>query len=436
MARMETRERRDCKDIAHERETRRSFALGVFNGAAFNFAEALIDPQLVLTWFVSQLTSSNLLIGLVAPLGEACWFLPQIFVSTRIQRMRRKMPSYVLAAVIRTVVWILLTLTVWLVDSPQLLLVGFFVLYIAARLSAGLAGLAFLDVVAKTIPARRRGSFFTTRLLFGSILGLGGGWIVKTILHHPALPFPHDHALLFTLYCGLMIPGLISFILIREPPGVVVAEQVTVGEQLRRAWLLLQQDHVYRRYMLARISLVLANVAVPFYGIYAKDVLGAPEWMVGVYLAARTGALLFSNLPWGRLSDRRGNRIVMRLLGLGNGLTTLLALVLVGLVAFFRPQGSWLPYLALPLFFLNGAVRPANMLSGSNFLLELVPEAERSLYLGFSNTLMSFVTLTSGLGGLLVDSLGFGGLFAVSLGLCLAGYVFATGLPEPRESSG
>ena len=259
---------------------------------------------------------------------------------------------------------------------------------------------------------------------------------MKTVLHHPALPFPHDHALLFTLYCGLMIPGLISFILIREPPGAVVAEQVTVGEQLRRAWLLLQQDHVYRRYMLARISLVLANVAVPFYGIYAKDVLGAPEWMVGVYLAARTGVLLFSNLPWGRLSDRRGNRIVMRLLGLGNGLTTLLALVLVGLVAFFRPQGSWLPYLALPLFFLNGAVRPANMLSGSNFLLELVPEAERSLYLGFSNTLMSFVTLTSGLGGLLVDSLGFGGLFAASLGLCLAGYVFATGLPEPRESSG
>jgi len=55
-----------------QREVRRSFALGVFNGAVFRLAEALIDPPLVLTWFVSQLTTSNLLTGLVAPLGNAC----------------------------------------------------------------------------------------------------------------------------------------------------------------------------------------------------------------------------------------------------------------------------------------------------------------------------------------------------------------------------
>lgn len=59
-----------------EAEVRRSFALNVVNGAAFNFAEKLIDPPLVLAWFVSQLTSSNLLIGLVAPLGDAGWLLP------------------------------------------------------------------------------------------------------------------------------------------------------------------------------------------------------------------------------------------------------------------------------------------------------------------------------------------------------------------------
>jgi hypothetical protein len=43
--------------VVPEREVRRSFVLGVFNGAAFRFAEALIDPPLVLTWFVSQFSS-------------------------------------------------------------------------------------------------------------------------------------------------------------------------------------------------------------------------------------------------------------------------------------------------------------------------------------------------------------------------------------------
>ena len=423
-------------DVIPEHEVRRSFALGVFNGTAFRFAEALIDPPLVLTWFVSQLTTSNLLIGLVAPMGDAGWFLPQIFVSARLQRMQRKMPSYIIVAVIRTVAWLLLATAVWLVDDPIILLVGFFVLYAIARLSAGLGGLTFFDVVAKTIPARRRGRFFAWRQLLGGLLGLGGGWVVKMLLNHPALPFPRGHAVLFLLYCAVMAPALAAFALIREPPGPVVAEPVTLGGQLRRAGRLWRTDRAYRRYIAARLSLAMANVALPFYGIYAKNVLGAPEGMVGVYVVARVGALLLSNLLWGRLSDERGNRLVMRLMSLGSGLAALSALALVGMVGLLRPQGAWLPYLALPLFFLDGAVRPAQILTGSNFLLELIPGAERPLYLGLSNTLMGVVVLISGLGGLVVDFFGFAGLFAVSLGLCLAGYVFASGLPEPREMEG
>jgi MFS family permease len=419
-----------------QREIRRSFALGVSNGAIFQFAEALIDPPLVLTWFVSQLTSSNLLIGLVAPMGDAGWSLPQIFVSARVQRMRRKMPSYMAAAVVRTVAWLLLTAAVWFLDNPLVLLVAFFVMYAVARVASGLGGLAFFDVVAKTIPARRRGSFFAWRQFLGGLLGLGGGWTVKIILNHPSLPFPRGHAFLFLLYCFVMILGMVALIMVREPPGVAVAGSVTVGEQLRRAGQLLRTDRVFRRYMAARLTLALATVALPFYGIYAKTVLAAPVGMVGIYVATRAGAMLLSNLAWGRLSDRRGNQLVMRLVGLGNAATALLALALVGGVEILKPQGGWLPYLALPLFFLDGAVWPAQALVGSNFLLELAPDAERPLYLGFSNTLVGVAVLVAGLGGLLVDAIGFAGLFTVTLCLGLIAHVLAIGLPEPRAMQG
>ena len=417
-----------------EREVRRSFVLGILNGTAFGFAEALIDPPVVLTWFVSQLTSSNLLIGLVAPLGNAGWFLPQIFVSTRIQRMRRTMPAYVASAVIRTVAWLLVAAAVWMVDDPTLLLISFFALYSIARVSSGLGGLSFFDVIAKTVPARRRGSFFAWRQLVGGVLGLGGGWIVKTILNSPALPFPDGHAFLFLIYCVGMALGMLAFALVREPPGVVSAGPVTMDDQLRRSRRLVQADPVYRRYMAARVALGLTSVALPFYGVYAKNVLGASGGMAGIYVAARIGGTLIFNLPWGRLSDRRGNQLVMRLLSLGSGATALLALGLVGLIGLVQPQGSWLPYVALPIFFLDGAVRPAHIMVGSNFLLELAPEGERSLYLGLSNTLLGVVVLISGLGGLVVDAFGFAGVFALSIGLSVVAYVFASGLPEPREN--
>lgn len=413
-----------------QREIRRSFILGVVNGALFEFAERLIDPPLVLTWFVSRLTSSNLLVGLVAPLGDAGWFLPQVFIAGIVQRMPRKMLSYTLASVVRAIAWFLVAAAVWLVDDPTLLLVAFFTLYGVARLAAGLGGLGFFEVVAKTIPANRRGSFFAWRLLTGGILGLGAGVVTREVLNRFA--FPHGHALLFVIYDAVIIPAMLAFIIIREPPGAAAPQAPTLRQQLRRAGQLLRTDAVFRRYMGTRTALGLAGIALPFYGVYARNVLGAPEGMVGIYVAVRVGAGLLANLPWGSVGDRKGNRLVTLWLSLGNAFTALLALVLAGWVAVSPSRGPWLPYLALPLFFLNGALTPASMLVGSNFLLELVPEAERPLYLGLSNTLIGIIVLISGFGGLVVDLLGYSGLFALSALLCLLAWWWARGLPEPR----
>ncbi|MBO9370345.1 MAG: MFS transporter [Chloroflexi bacterium] len=413
-----------------QREVRRSFILGVVNGALFEFAERLIDPPLVLTWFVSRLTSSNLLIGLVAPLGDAGWFLPQVFIAGLVQRMPRKMLSYTLSAVVRVLSWLLVAAAVWLVDDPTLLLVAFFILYGVARLAAGLGGLGFFEVVAKTIPPNRRGGFFAWRLLTGGLLGLGAGAVTREVLNR--LAFPHGHALLFAVYTAVVTPAMLAFILIREPPGTAVPTAPTLKQQLRRAGQFLRTDAVFRRYMGMRTALGLAGIALPFYGVYARHVLGAPEGMVGIYVAVRVAAGLVANLPWGSVGDRRGNRLVTLWFSLGNALTALLALGLVGWVAVSPYRGPWLPYLAIPLFLLNGALAPAGMLVGSNFLLELVPEADRPLYLGLSNTLIGIVVLISGFGGLVVDLLGYAGLFALSALLCLLAWWWSRGLPELR----
>ncbi|MCX7680804.1 MAG: MFS transporter [Anaerolineae bacterium] len=416
-----------------EREIRRAFALGVFNGAVFQFGESLIDPSVVLTWFVSRLTASNVLIGLVAPLGDAGWFLPQLFFSGLVQRMERKMPVYRLFVFVRVATWAVLAAMVWLVEEPHLLLAMFFFLYAIARLASGPSGLAFFDIVARAIPPQRRGSFFGWRQLLGGILGLGGGWVVRRVLNCPSLPFPHGHATLFGLYTLALTLALGSFTFVREPPGQ--AQSWPGNAQRRLAWAvhILVGNGAYRNYLLARTALILAGAAVPFYTVYARNVLGAAEGMAGVYVSARLAAQLLSNLPWGRLGDQRGNRLVMKLLASGSALTPVLALVLMGTVAAFRPQGAWLPYLALPIFLMDGLMRPAHMLAGSNFLLEMAPERERPLYLGLSNSLLGVVILLSGFGGLVVDWAGFAGLFALSAALSITGYLLVLRLPEPRE---
>lgn len=432
IARDAPRDEAPSQDTISGREARRSFVLGVINGTVWRFAESLIDPPLVLTWFASQLTSSNVLIGLVSPVSYAGYMLPQMFVSARVQRMRLKMPMYVVGAVVRFLAWLLLVTVVWMVDDPRLLLLGFFTFFPLSRTAAGLSGLSFFDIIGKTIPAHRRGAFFAWRQLIGGALGLLGGWIVNAVLARPSLPFPRGHAVLFLCYALLMVISTGSFIAIREPPGVARDEPVTLAEQLRRGRQLLRQDSVFRRYIGTHVCLSLTSIAAPFFGLYAKNGLGAPDGMVGLYVTIRAAALLAFNLPWGFVSDRKGNRLVLRLMTLGNILATSLALVLVAAVSFLQLRGPWLPYLAIPIFFLSGAMVPAQMLVGSNFLLELVPENGRSLYMGVSNTLIGIAMVLSGLGGGLADLFGFAGVFGTTLVLLVIAYLLAIRLPEPR----
>jgi MFS family permease len=236
------------------------------------------------------------------------------------------------------------------------------------------------------------------------------------------------------LYGVVLATGNGAFLFVKEPASKIGVTPSTLREQFQRGWHFLVQDLIYRRYIIAQMLLQLAGIALPFYAVYAKSVLNAPEGMVGVYVFVRVGALLFSNVIWGPLSDRRGNRLVMMTLCAGHVVTQALALCLVLLLGVWQPGDNWLPYLAFPLFFMSGALQPAQIIVGGNFLMELVSEAERALYLGLFNTLLGIVILISGLGGIVVDHLGFVGVFGLAMGFALLAYVLTAKLPEPRET--
>jgi MFS family permease len=407
-----------------DREEKRSFILNVVNGTLFNFAERLIDPPLVLTWFVSQLTRSNLLTGLVAPLGDAGWYLPQIFVSTYVQRMERKMPSYTFTAGIRLAAWLLLALAVFFVDNPMALLGAFFSLYLLARLVSGVAGIAFFEVTAKTISPHRLGSLFAWRLLLGGLLGISAGWIVNEVLSHSGFPFPKNFALLFALYCLITGPAMAAFIAIREPPGQANPNPITIKEQWRRAGLLLKEDKPFFLFILSQVCLTLAGASVPFFTVYATKVLGATSGLLGLYLSLRIASQLASNLPWGRLTDRFGERLILIIYSLGNAITILLALGMA-----FWPKNSLSPYLMALVFSLQGAFLPAGAIVSASYPLKLSPESERPLYIGLYNTVIGVAMLLAGLGGLVVDLVGFVPLFSLSFLFCLASYFLAQRLP-------
>jgi MFS family permease len=417
------------------RQQHHNFILGVLNGAFVQPANAFMDPNMVLSWFLAQLGASNVLIGLVTPIRMGSSFLLQILVSGHLQRKAYKLPFYRRFAVLRCLLLLCIAAAVAFIPQTSVWMVtSFFAVLVIYSLISGLLALPFMDIVAKMIPSRRRGSFFAQRSFWGNILVLGASAAVGYVLGEPGgLRFPSNVAVLFVL--ASLFYGLTSFALnfIHEPAGETKSEDIRWIDQFRRGLAILQTDTHYRLFLLARLALIPADWAGPFYVVYAKNVLGISPRLVGFYIAARTISSILSNLLWGRISDRQGNRHLIRIAN-WIGLTVPITALSIGLFAAQRTTiPPWLPYLYTLVFVAYGAFSTASIIGGMNYLLDIIPSAERSLYLGFNSTIFGIVRFSALASGLIVDGAGYRVLILIGACFFALSLALSYKLSESRE---
>jgi MFS family permease len=189
----------------------------------------------------------------------------------------------------------------------------------------------------------------------------------------------------------------------------------------------------FRNFMVVRVLLMVAEIASPFYIIYARATLGLPEAMAGTYLTVATVANVLSTYGWGSLSDRTGNRAVLRLVCLISWLPPLLALAMGPLSLVWG--ATWPSLVAFGLIFaLLGASRTGVFIGGLNYLLDLAPADDRSIYIGLTNTVVGVASFAAALGGVIVEVLGYSPLFVLTFALYVAATAFIARTAEPRDN--
>jgi MFS family permease len=420
---------------------RRNFRLGVINGALFRFGDVFIDTEMVLTWFLAQLGASNVLIGLISPIRFGGSFLLQMVASGYMERVPYKLPFYRLISIFRSLSLLLFAIVVALVPpgSPWLIITFFAVLSFFS-MGAGLVGIPFMDMVGKVVPPRRRGAFFGQRMFWGGLLALAGSSVVGFLLAEPdGLRFPVNVAILFVFASILFGATAWSWILVKEPPSRTsnaVGRGVLreIGTQLCRGIQILKEDSLYQRYAIVRLALTAATWAAPFYVVYARNELGIPAGMLGLYLAVRSGAEIASNLLWARISDGLGNRRVIILTN-ALGLATPAIVLIIGLINRLQPGASHLLSYAFALIFLTAGVYSAGSGIGiTNYVLDLAPEEKRPLYLAFTNTLFGLARFTGMVSGLIVDWVGFDVLMLFSVFFSAIALMASFSMGEPRSA--
>lgn len=404
---------------------KRNFRLGVTNGVLYGLGTYFISRSTVIPSFFSHLTHSSALIGLVSQFESIGWYLPQFIVASFVVHLPKKLPLYRLGWWVRGVALFALAAITLLSPSPMTLLTAGILLYGLFALGSGLSGVVFLDLVAKTIPAARRGRFFGLRLSFASLLSITiGAASISLLLGH--FSFPKNFGSTFLVGAVIVTIGLGFMAYMREPRSRNMPDERTLLEHFREGWRVYREDKRFSRYLNTRLMMGTWTIGVPFLVLFAHDRLGFQTRDLGLFIAADCIGTVAGNLLWERLTDRRSSRACLEGAVIAGAILPLIVLSFL-----------WLPGLgvALPpilyasVFALAAAYDAGTSIGGMSYLIEISPEHDRATHIGLFNSMMALPCLLSAVAGAMLDLTGFGLLYVLVLAISVLSLIAIRRLP-------
>ena len=388
---------------------RRNFRALLWDGILFTPALALFEPTTTIPLLVDRLTGSALLVGLVGTLRLAGMWLPALPVANWVKHRQRKKAWVVYGASTRVAIGLLGVALLFSGHLSEGILVALILLtHTLFWMGEGCAGLTWTDIVGKCIPENQRGRFFGLMQAFGNIAAFGIGFFVKWVLDHDGWAFPVNYGILFTASFVFFMASLGSFLVVKEPDGEVYDAAEPFWQFFGRLPEYLGKDPVFLRIVIKVFLIGLSGLALPFYVIYAKESLGLPGGAAGYFISAQTVGMVIGGMLWGYLGDTRGHGRTLGYVGIVQALAPVAAL-LAALIS--GSAGRLGAMLAVYVFLGMGA---SGWQVGTNSILEVVPPADRTVYLALSNTLQIPLFLAPFVGGYLVMTGGYGFLFVLA----------------------
>jgi MFS family permease len=395
-------------------------------GTAMNF----IGASTVLPEFVRHFTDSALIIGMVNTVWNGAWLIPQLAAANALAHVPRKQVALVRAGLLSrpNLLLIALALLLGLGQRPGWMLVAFFALLTLFFGFDAICSIAWFDIVAKAIPANRRGRLFSVGQVVTSLVAIAIGAFVQWMLGPQGPAFPANYAALFGLAGLCVMLGLGALASINEPLEEVAEERASWRDYLPQLVRILREQTVYRRAIAAWLVSGLVALASPFYVLFATDHLRLAPETIGLFIVAQTLGSLIGSFGFGALAERKGSGAVIRVSVVASVTGPLMALAV-----YFVHGASWLTWAYAWVFVALGIVNSSIMLGFMNYILELAPPVQRPTYMGLSNTLGGLLVLVPMLGGWLLQVTSYPVLFvAAAVGPIIAWGV-AMGLPVSHQ---
>ncbi|MCC7355416.1 MAG: MFS transporter [Anaerolineae bacterium] len=411
-------------DAEISKHYRRNFIVNVLDTSIGGVGFSFMSSGSILPLFVSRLTSSSLIIGLIGTLSALVW-LPQVFTARWVERLPRKKPFVAFTTLLGERLAIVATaLVVWgaHIFETRLTLILFFLAFTYHTLGAGMVITAWQELMAKIIPVRARGRFFGVSFFGMSALSLVAASAATAILAR--YPFPTNFAICFTVAAVCVMVSFLFFLATHEPARPDPRPPTTGREYWQNLFILLRQDANFRRYLVSQVAWAFGGMGRGFIAVYAARRFGLPDQVAGTFTAILVASQMVANLTLGELADRRGHKLTLELASL--------ALLAAMAVAFVGESPLWF-YVS---FVFLGIGAGGNIVSSLSITMEFSQPESRPTYIGLANTTLGVAMLVAPLlAGWIAGWAGYPALFALSMvGGVVTFIVLHWWVREPRHA--
>jgi MFS family permease len=395
-------------DATTDKDLKHNFLVNMLDGAFFGWGVGFSSYTTIIPLFVSTLTSSATLIGLIPAIHNMGWQLPQLLLAKRISRMERVKPFVVRATIHERAPLLGLGVVSLLVPivGVEVALILTFLLLIWQGLGAGFTANAWQIMISKVIPGNILATFFGAQSAGANLLASLGAYIAGLLL--VALKPPFDFASCFFITSGLYLFSWLFLNATREKPSLIRSEAITPQPLWHDIKRILKQDKSFTNFLISRFFSQFGMMATAFYAVYAVKELNVSSLQVGVMTSVLLITQVVMNPLLGSLSDVWSRKWVLVLGSISAAASACIALVVKEADLFYL------------VFILTGIAATAFWTIGITISLEFGDESQRPTYVGMANTLISPATMLAPLlGGLLADSFGYSVTFITSAGLAL-----------------
>jgi len=417
---------RVCKDIPDSacRHQPHNFFGYLIANLLGKIADEIASARLVIPWLFGSLGVPAVFTGFLVPIREAGVLLPQLAVAAAVRRLAIRKRVWVVGAVLTALSLFGMAAAA---GSLQGSAAGWLILLMVVlfSLARGLCSVAAKDVLGKTISKSRRGVLmgWSASLSGMAILGIGIWLGTADVADAAVLVFSG----LFVAGGVLWLVAALAFASIKEHPGATEGGGNALSVAISHLRLL-NDDHAFRRFVIARAMLLAIGLASPFYVLIAQQQGDSGLLGLGTLIIANGLATSLSAPFWGRFGDR-SSRLVMALAAACAGV--------IGVFVFAAILSGWswaTGELGLAtVFFLFSVMHGGVRLGRKVYLVDMANSENRAAYVAVSNTVIGLLMLAGGVAGLVSEAFG-APVTVLLLGfLSFVAAFYALSLPEVSE---